>query len=128
MLGATAIASDQSDAILDRMRRLGYLDDRTLAEQIVHAGVDRRGQGRQVIAQTLAKRGVPRDIAAAALAEMPDDDLERALEFARRKAASIGGRDDQAALRRLVGQLSRRGYPSSVAMSAARRALDEIGA
>jgi regulatory protein len=33
--------------------------------------------------------------------------------------------DPQAALRRLVGQLTRRGYPSHIAMTAARQALDE---
>jgi regulatory protein len=126
-LGAFALEPHQTDDLLDTMIRLGYLDDAALAEQLVHAGVERRGQGRQVIAQTLAKRGVPRDVADAALAQMPDDDFERALEFARRKAGGIGGQDAQAALRRLSGQLARRGYPSSVAMSAARQALDEVG-
>lgn len=115
------------DALLERMRDLGYLNDAALAEQLVHSGVERRGQGRQVISQTLAKRGVPRDVADAALAALPDDDLERALDFARRKAGAVGGKDHQAALRRLVGQLSRRGYPSAVSMTAARQALDEIG-
>ena len=120
------VPADTADEIIERMRELGYLDDVSLAEQLVHAGVERRGQGRHAIAQTLAKRGVPRDIADAALAELPDDDAERALEFARRKAPTVGGKDPQAALRRLVGQLSRRGYPSGVAMSAARQALDEL--
>lgn len=119
--------ADRVDAMLDRMHDLGYLNDAALAEQLVHSGVERRGQGRQVISQTLAKRGVPRDVADAALASLPDDDLERALDFARRKARAVGGKDHQAALRRLVGQLSRRGYPSGVSMTAARQALDEIG-
>jgi regulatory protein len=125
VLGGHGLAREQSDAILDEMSRLGYLDDRALAEQLVHAGQERRGQGRQAIAQTLSKRGVPRDVADAALEELPDDDMERALEFARKKASGIGGRDGQAELRRLAGQLARRGYPSHVALSAARQALDE---
>lgn len=124
-LGGRGLSREQIDEILAETVRLGYLDDRALAEQLVHAGQDRRGQGRQAIGQTLAKRGVPRDVADAALAELPDDDMERALEFARRKAGGIGGRDAQAELRRLAGQLSRRGYPSHVALSAARQALDE---
>jgi regulatory protein len=125
VLGGQGLIRKQADDILAEMVRLGYLDDRVLAEQLVHAGQDRRGQGRQAIAQTLAKRGVPRDVADAALAELPDDDMERALEFARRKAGGIGGRDAHAELRRLAGQLARRGYPSNVALSAARQALDE---
>lgn len=124
-LGGRGLSREQIDEILAETVRLGYLDDRALAEQLVHAGQDRRGQGRQAIGQTLAKRGVPRDVADAVLAELPDDDMERALEFARRKAGGIGGRDAQAELRRLAGQLSRRGYPSHVALSAARQALDE---
>lgn len=126
-LGEFSLEAGQIDDILDTMRRLQYLDDTMLAEQLVHQGVDRRGQGRQVIAQTMAKRGVPREIADAALTQMPDDDFERALEFARRKAGAVGGRDAQASLRRLMGQLARRGYPSSVAMTAARQALAELG-
>ncbi|MDF2919273.1 MAG: uncharacterized protein K0S70_3490, partial [Microbacterium sp.] len=88
---------------------------------------ERRGEGRRAVATTLMKRGIPRDIADAAIAEMPDDDAERALDFARSKARSVGGKDDDAALRRLAGQLARRGYPSSVALSAARQALREVG-
>jgi regulatory protein len=125
VLGGHSISREEIDDIVAETVRLGYLDDRALAEQLVHAGQDRRGQGRQAIAQTLAKRGVPRDVADVALAELPDDDMERALEFARRKAGSIGGRDAQAELRRLAGQLARRGYPSSIALSAARQALEE---
>ncbi|NYE20773.1 regulatory protein RecX [Microbacterium immunditiarum] len=113
-----------AEDVLASMREYGYLDDAALAEQLIHAGVDRKGQGRRVIAQTLAKRGIPREIADAALAALPDDDLERALEFARTKARSLEGVDRDTALRRLAGQLARRGY-GSVSLTAARMALDE---
>ncbi|MFH8251007.1 regulatory protein RecX [Microbacterium sp. B2969] len=111
--------------VLASLEDYGYLDDAALAEQLIHAGVDRKGQGRQAIAQTLAKRGIPRDVADAALAVLPDDDLERALEFARGKARSLRSLDRDTALRRLSGQLARRGYGGSLAMTAARIALDE---
>jgi len=111
--------------IIDAFLERGYLDDARLAEQLVHAGVDRKGQGRQALALSMAKRGVPRDVADAALAELPDDDAERALEFARTKAPSMRSLDRDVALRRLVGQLARRGYGGSVAMTAARTALEE---
>jgi regulatory protein len=120
---------DLDEAAIERviasMDEYGYLDDAALAEQLVHAGVDRKGQGRRLIAQTLAKRGIPRDVADAALASLPDDDLERALEFARGKARSLRSLDRDTALRRLSGQLARRGYGGSLAMTAARIALDE---
>lgn len=120
------LSSDAVEEIVADFLRLSYLDDAALAEQLVHVGVSRKGEGRIAIAQAMARRGVPRDVADAALEAVGDDDAERALEFARRKATSVGGRDDDAALRRLVGQLARRGYPSSVAMTAARQALTEV--
>jgi regulatory protein len=119
------LSGEAVEEIVADMLRLSYLDDAALAEQLVHVGVSRKGEGRVAIAQAMARRGVPRDVADAALEAVGDDDAERALEFARRKATSIGGRDDDSALRRLVGQLARRGYPSSVAMTAARQALAE---
>lgn len=117
--------ASSTEQVLAAMEEYGYLDDAALADQLIHAGVDRKAQGRQVIAQTLAKRGIPRDVADAALAALPDDDFERALEFARGKARSLQSLDRDTALRRLTGQLARRGYGGSLAMSAARAALDE---
>jgi regulatory protein len=119
------LAEDVADALVARLAELGYLDDAGLADRLVEAGADRRGQGRNVIAQTLAKRGIPRELADAALAQLPDDDLDRALDYARSKVRSLRDVDAQAALRRLAGQLARRGYSSSVALTAARRALEE---
>lgn len=114
-----------AEGIVASMEEYGYLDDAALAEQLVHAGVDRKGQGRQAIAQTLAKRGIPRDVADAALAALPDDDLERALDFARSKVRALRDLERDVALRRLTGQLARRGYAGSLALTAARIALDE---
>jgi regulatory protein len=117
---------DTSDEMISSFERLGYLDDARLAEQLVHSGSDRKGQGRKAIAQTLAKRGLARDVADTALDELPDDDFERALEFSRSKAGSMRGLERDVALRRLAGQLARRGYGGPVAMTAARQALDEL--
>ncbi|GAA1933906.1 hypothetical protein GCM10009775_27290 [Microbacterium aoyamense] len=122
------IEPDAIESLLERFQRLGYLDDVVLAEQLVHTGSDRKGQGRRVIAQTMTKRGIPRDVVDAVLAELPDDDDERALDFARSKAKSMASLDRDTALRRLSGQLARRGYGGSVALTAARTALDEVSA
>lgn len=113
-----------ADGVLDRFLDLGYLDDARLAEQLIHSAVERKGQGRMAVSQGLAKRGIPRDVIDAALSELPDDERERAVEFARTKARSMRGLDREVAVRRLVGQLARRGYGSH-ALDAARTALDE---
>lgn len=113
------------DDVLDDFRRRKYLDDALLASQLVASGVERKGQGRVALSRALAQRGIPRDVVDAALDELPDDDAERALEYARTKARGLSRLDGDTALRRLVGQLSRRGYNGSVAMTAAKAALAE---
>ncbi|MFJ4037915.1 regulatory protein RecX [Microbacterium sp. NPDC090007] len=115
------------DDLIERFIDLGYLDDATFAEQLVMSATDKRAEGRRAIAETLRKRGIPRDVAEEALAQLPDDDAERALDFARSKIRGVEGTEYEAALRRLAGQLARRGYPSSVALTAARTALSEAG-
>lgn len=127
VLAAGGLDAAAADDVIDRFEVRGYLDDAALAEQIVHVGLDRKGQGRRVIAQSLAKRGIPRDVADDALVALPDDDRERALEYARSKARSFAATERDAALRRLSGQLARRGYGGSLALDVARQALDEAG-
>lgn len=125
VLRGQEIDSSQIEEIIDEFSARGYLDDATLAWHLVTSGVERKGQGRVALMRALAQRGIPRDVIDDALRELPDDDAERALEFARSKARSFSGLDQDVALRRLVGQLSRRGYNGSVAMTAARTALTE---
>ena len=113
------------DDVIDDFCRRGYLDDAALAGVLVTSGVERKGQGRVALSRALAQRGIPRDLIDEALDELPDDDDERALEFARTKARSLSRLDHDTALRRLVGQLARRGYNGAVAMKAAKTALRE---
>ena len=116
-----------ADELVDHFVDLGYLDDAAFAEQLAMSAVERKGEGRRAVAETLRKRGIPREVAEETLAALPDDDAERALDFARSKVRGVEGKEYDAALRRLAGQLSRRGYPSSVALTAARTALEEAG-
>jgi regulatory protein len=113
------------EATIERFTSRGWIDDAVLAEQLLYAGTSRKGQGRRAIAQTLSQRGIARDVADAALAALPDDDDERALEYARTKAHGLRSYDLETAMRRLMGQLARRGYAGSIASSAARTALTE---
>lgn len=119
------IDSTVAEATVEQFTRRGWIDDAVLAEQLLYAGTSRKGQGRRSIAQTLGARGIARDIADAALASLPDDDEERALEYARSKAHGLRSYDLDTAMRRLMGQLARRGYSGSVASTAARTALNE---
>ncbi len=113
------------DSVVTRFVERGYLDDARLADQLIHTARDRKHQGRGAIARTLAQRGIAREVTDDALADLPDDESERAMEFARVKARSMRSLDRDAAIRRLSGQLARRGFGAS-ALSVARAALDEL--
>lgn len=104
----------------------GYLDDSRLAEQLLDGALGRKAQGATAVAQTLARRGLDREVIDIAMASLPDDEAERALEFARQRARGMDGLEPAVALRRLHGQLARRGFGGSTAMTAARQALDEL--
>lgn len=125
VLRGNELNSETIDEVIGDFERRGYLDDAALAETLVTSGVERKGQGRVALARALAQRGIPREIIDSALDDLPDDDDERALEFARSKARSLARLDHDTALRRLMGQLSRRGYSGSVSMKAAKTALQE---
>ncbi len=124
-LAQRAIDAAVIEATIERFTGRGWIDDAVLAEQLIHSATSRKGQGRRAIAQTLHARGIARDIAEAALADLPDDDDDRALEYARSKAHGLRSYDLETAMRRLMGQLARRGYSGSVASKAARAALTE---
>jgi regulatory protein len=115
----------EAEALVARFQAQGYLDDRALALQLIDKALSRKAQGRQAIAQALSQRGIDRAVADAALADLPDDETERALEFARAKVRQMRDLDRDTALRRLAGQLARRGF-GSMALSAARAAWDEL--
>ncbi|WP_460784712.1 regulatory protein RecX [Microbacterium tumbae] len=119
------LSSVQVDEIIDEFLARKYLDDRILAGHLVVSGHERKGQGRIALGRVLAQRGIPRDIADAALAELPDDDFERALEFARGKTRAMARLDAETAKRRLSGQLARRGYSGSLVSKVVRQALQE---
>lgn len=125
--GVDGVDESVIEEVVAKFVDLGYLDDEAFAEQLAMSAIERRGQGRRAVVQTLRKRGISREVADAAIAELPDDDAERALEFARSKARNVGGKDYDASLRRLAGQLARRGYSSSVSLETARQALAEAG-
>lgn len=125
VLREAGVPAEDRDLVIDQFAQRGYLDDVSLAELLVTSGAQRKGQGRVAIARTLSQRGIPREVAEEALSVLDDDDAERALDYARSKVAGLRRFDEDTAIRRLVGQLSRRGYGGSVALTAARAAWRE---
>jgi len=102
-LYADGLSDAEIAGVIRSFRAQGYLDDHALAEQLIDKAVSRKAQGRQAIAQTLAQRGIPRDVADAAISALPDDEFERALEFARSGHARPRPRHRAPSARRSAG-------------------------
>lgn len=124
-LRAEGLTPAESSTVVDDFLERGWLDDAMLAEQIVHSATTRKNMGTRAVRQLLVKRLISREVVDEVVAALPDDDADRALEFARTKARSLVRYDDETAVRRIMGALARRGFGGSVAAAAARAALAE---
>jgi len=90
---------------LDRLAAEGYLDDVRTARDFVAHRLERQSEGHLRLKAELIRRGASEEAVAAALAEVPEDDLEAAGEAAQKWARSH--RHDPAALAR---HLARKGF------------------
>ncbi|SEC10324.1 regulatory protein [Paramicrobacterium humi] len=116
----------QAEAVLERLRELGYVDDSRVAEELVHRLADGRGKSRAVVAREMAARGVPSDIGDAALDGISDEhERTVAVELALKRGAQLSSADDQAFTRRLTGYLARRGYAGDIVREAVAAAAAE---
>ena len=104
------------DVAIDRLVRAGFLDDASFARQFTRTKAVGAGLSRRRVQQELARRGVARDVADSAIAEVFDEervDEEGTLErVARKKLKSLERLDAAVQRRRLYAFLARRGYNS----------------
>lgn len=114
----------QIEEIIEDCVRRGYLNDYALAENLAQSFSQRKGMGRAAIARTLSQRGIERQVIDEVFDAVPNEDEKLALEFARKKAASMRHLEREVAVRRLAGQLARRGFTAS-AVRVASQAFDE---
>ena len=113
---------------VERMHRLGYVDDLRMATHLVDKLVARGGKGRGVIVQKLTERGIDRATASEAVSHLDDDSQQQqATELAVARASRMGNLTDEAARRRLHGFLARRGFSSTVIREAVHHALRNPG-
>ncbi|NLF30732.1 MAG: recombination regulator RecX [Planctomycetes bacterium] len=118
------------DEVLDDLARAGLIDDAAFAREWVRQRHARRGKSATVLDRELREKGVDAAIRAEALEQIDaEDEAATARKFAEKKARSIrevpGDRQEyQKALRRVVGVLARRGFPTGMSMQIAGEALD----
>ena len=118
------IDEDTIGVEVERLTRVGLVDDLALAQTLVGALQERKGLGRSAIATELTRRLLAPTAIEYAL-ELVDtgDELARAKELARKRAAQLGSLDRDAAIRRLTAYLARRGYSGSTIRAAVDQAL-----
>jgi regulatory protein len=106
---------------LDRLARVGLVDDEALAETVAQGRAE-RGLDASAIAAELRDRGVDPAVAErAAQAAMPAETrADRCREVAEARLAQLQGLPAPTQLRRLAAYLTRRGYPPELAESVAR--------
>ena len=106
---------------LDRLERVGLIDDAALAD-LVAEGRAERGLDAPAIAAELRDRGVDPAIAeqAAQNAVPPEVRADRCRQVAQARLAQLAGLPAPTQLRRLADYLARRGYPPELAESVAR--------
>jgi regulatory protein len=106
---------------LDRLERVGLVDDRALAETVAEGRAE-RGLDAPAIAAELRDRGVDPAVAeqAAHAAVPPEARADRCRRVAQARLAQLDGLPAKTQLRRLASYLARRGYPPELAESVAR--------
>ena len=99
-----------ADAIVDTLRRQGYLDDRRLASHFVQYTAKHRPSGPRLIRRKLREAGVSEEIIEAEMREAlpPEREREVAEVLARKKLK--GAKSREQAVRRIHGLLARRGF------------------
>jgi regulatory protein len=114
---------DEVEAELDRLEEVGLVDDARFAADFVEHALDRRLEGRRSIAAGLSAKGLDRPLIDQALAAAERDDGQRLDRLAEARARRLRHLPPEAAHRRLVSFLVRRGHDAGAAREAAARAL-----
>jgi len=110
--------------VVERFTQLAYLDDEKLADQIIHTHHVRKGLGRAGVETEMRRRKLDAGIMLDKLEELPDDELERAIEEGTKRIGQLSRFDDQTIDRRLNAFLMRKGYSSQIVRTAVKAALD----
>jgi regulatory protein len=115
--------AEDVDAAIAHLLETGGLDDARVARAYARTAVNIKGRGRLRVQRELNDKGIPRDVAAAALAEVFGDADERAM-VARAIQKRLRGRTtvkDRAESARLYQYLMRQGFTPAAVMAALRK-------
>ncbi len=111
--------------VVSRLERQGYLDDHAFATFWVENREQFRPRGKRALAYELRQKGVPRDVIDRALQGVEEEDAAWSAVSA--KLQRWAELDEYEFKQRVMGHLSRRGFPYAVCRETADRAWKELG-
>ncbi|MCY3712384.1 MAG: RecX family transcriptional regulator [Gemmatimonadetes bacterium] len=116
------------DQVLDRLEHAGLIDDGRFARLWIEERLRRKPAGLSLLRRELRQKGIDAEIVDTALEESAsrDEETERAYEALRRQSYRYARLDRDAAHRRMVAFLGRRGFGQAVIYQVVHRVLDEI--
>lgn len=125
-LASRDVPDDASARVLDRLSRVGLIDDVAFAASFAAAVHGSRGLAANEIKRQLRAKGVAVDLTETAVLRIDADrERETAARLVHRKATSMGNLESAVKTRRLVGMLARKGYSPAVAYQVVRDVLGE---
>lgn len=108
------------------LRRVGLIDDERYARSFAKRLAEKETVGARWIETKLVSRGVPYSMAGRIAEEFAADGSDDALRAARERLRRMGHVSDaEKLIRRLAGQLQRRGFDGGESFEAARAAVEE---
>jgi regulatory protein len=114
-------------AVVERLERIGVLDDREFARFWVENRQSFRPRGTRALKAELRQKGIDSEIIDETLAGLGDEE-ETAFEAGMKKARSYSTADEREFFRKMLGFLQRRGFPYGPAAAASRRIFQAMTA
>ncbi|MDQ2836520.1 MAG: recombination regulator RecX [Actinomycetota bacterium] len=124
-LAAKNVPDDAANRVLDRLSKVGLVDDAAFAASFVQSRRQERGLATRELSRQLRGKGVEESIVAEVVADLdPVHEVETARRLVQRKLRSMSSLAPEVQTRRLAGMLARKGYPPGIAFQVIR---DVIG-
>ncbi len=120
------VDDETAQGVIERLSRVGLLDDKEFARQWVENREASHPRGVWGLRAELRQKGITDKIIRSAVEDV--DEEASALQIAERRATRLTGLDRQTFRQRLLSFLQRRGFSYDIARRVTNRLWDEIGA
>jgi regulatory protein len=122
-----SFSDDVATEALDRLEEVGLINDDDFAKTWVSSRHKSKGLAGGVLRQELRKKGIADDTVVEALGEISqEEEYESAMKLAAKKYRALQREDRDTQIRRLVGFLARKGYPSNLCYRVAKEIVSDM--